>query len=189
VAHPLLEQNLVQNRIDKSARKTPSILPGHLSHSNGLAKGPARFLAVFAVACLISIAHAAEPLLTLAMGRADTSNARRVQIAKTAEASPAATVPALTTIPRSFRLSETNEVARFSTRSMMEKRTEKEVRHPFKLARRNDPANSDVRLWASASLQAGYGEVYSDKSSSIYGHNGTRWEEPSCGYVKLHVRF
>jgi hypothetical protein len=71
---------------------------------------------------------------------------------------------------------------------MLEKRTAPEARNPLQLSRAT-ARNSETKLWASASIQAGYGEVYFDKTPAIYGHNGTGWQEPSCGYVKFHIRF
>jgi hypothetical protein len=48
----------------------------------------------------------------------------------------------------------------------------------------------DAGRWASTSVEAGFGDLFSyDRSASLYGHNGTGWEEPPCGYLKVHFTF
>jgi len=44
-------------------------------------------------------------------------------------------------------------------------------------------------LLASARFQAGLGQIFPDRSDIIYGRNGTKLEEPSCGYLKISIRF
>jgi hypothetical protein len=40
------------------------------------------------------------------------------------------------------------------------------------------------KFWSC--VQAGYGEIFANKSPIIYGHN---FEEPSCGYLKFCFHF
>jgi hypothetical protein len=43
------------------------------------------------------------------------------------------------------------------------------------------------KRWSN--LEAGYGDIFCDKSPFIYGRNGTALEEPACGYLKVCFRF
>ena len=36
---------------------------------------------------------------------------------------------------------------------------------------------------------AGYGQLFYDQTAEIYGRNGTGWEEPGYGYLKVSFRF
>lgn len=42
-------------------------------------------------------------------------------------------------------------------------------------------------VWAS--FEAGYGQLFTDRSPLIYGRNGSAFEEPSCGYFRLCFSF
>jgi len=64
--------------------------------------------------------------------------------------------------------------------------------NPLALRHRHVPDN-ELRGWRGASLVAGFGDLFYDNfcdgSASPYGHNGTGWEEPPWGYLKIHFTF
>ena len=75
----------------------------------------------------------------------------------------------------------------FSITLPLRKRAESDPGSSVTLSRTNLREFGLSKMWAS--VEAGYGQLFSDKGPTIYGHNGARWEEPSCGYVKLSFSF
>lgn len=135
------------------------------------------------------IATASDPVLNLAMVRMNHTE-RHVVYRETATTTLKDIKPmALNALPSvSYQFLLNDGTPSFKA-AILEKRPAQAARNPLKLSHRTVPENTTSRLWASASIQAGYGEIYQDKTPSIYGHNGTGWQEPSCGYVKIHFRF
>lgn len=132
-----------------------------------------------------SLAVAAEPILSLTMAKLDIRSERRAPISRFA--------PGTSTTIQNARhveafLPRPTEFLSFSHSLVLKKSTAEERHHLLQLTRRS-ARNQDAKLWASASIQAGYGEIYPDETSALAGHNGTRWEEPSCGYIKIRFRF
>lgn len=66
---------------------------------------------------------------------------------------------------------------------------EREAANPLAWTRRNADDTARGGFFRTATLEAGFGQVFYDKNATIYGHNGTAWEEPGCGYLKLCFRF
>ncbi|MBC8096930.1 MAG: hypothetical protein H7Y43_14075 [Akkermansiaceae bacterium] len=145
-------------------------------------------VAVSCVAAPFTIS-ASEPILNLAMLKTDSTE-RRIVFRESPRVILKEIKPALAIEPPrlKLRLAPTTDDTSLKTMSL-EKRATPEARNPLKLSRRAARENSEARLWASASIQAGYGMIYTDKTPGLYGHNGTGWEEPGCGYVKIHFRF
>jgi hypothetical protein len=134
--------------------------------------------------------NAAEPILTLAMARFDHSASRRIQNSNEhSNSNPLAAVAALTSSDPSLATETGVESPSLSASCLLERSKNRITRSPLRLTREVAEGNVDIRLWASASIQAGYGEIYREKPARIYGHNGTGWEEPGCGYVKIQLRF
>lgn len=127
---------------------------------------------------------AAESMLSLTMAKLDFRAERR---------GPASRFSETQLVERAQHvevfLPRRNEILSLPKTLILEKPAPQEKHSPLQITRRSARGNEDAKLWASASIQAGYGEIYSDKTSAIYGHNGTRWEEPSCGYIKIRFRF
>jgi len=40
-----------------------------------------------------------------------------------------------------------------------------------------------------ATLEPGFGQIYLDHPEAIYGRHGAGWQEPSCGYLKVCLKF
>ena len=148
-----------------------------------------RLLLALGLVLAILSTKAAEPILTLAMVKTDSAFDRHVRVRENLNSSRLTPKPALPNegSPTFFRRIAFEQIS-ISAPLMLEKRPEPTARNPLQFSRAT-ARNSETKLWASASLQAGYGEVYLDKTPAIYGHNGTGWQEPSCGYVKFHIRF
>ncbi len=130
---------------------------------------------------------AAEPVLTLAMAKMETRVERRLPIVREpAEASkPAPAVPASAAFARETFRGLLDEPS--LTLSQSPVRTAS--LYPFAVVRRPVASGQPVRGWARTSIEPGFGDFDAEKSVRIYGRNGTGWEEPSCGYVKIHVKF
>lgn len=127
---------------------------------------------------------AAEPILSLRMAKLEIRTERRSPISRIASGTPAAVETAQHV---EVLLPRRNEILSFPRSLVLEKPAAE--RHPLLELSRRSAFDQDAKLWASASIQAGYGEIYPDKTAAVYGHNGTRWEEPSCGYIKIRFRF
>lgn len=139
------------------------------------------FWVVLCFAASLCSIHAAEPILTLAMAKTDSLFSKE-RPANRASAKVNLVRVAPTKLSPADRLS-------LSTVKLLEKQPGPKPANPLVLTRRSALKNKAAGRWASATVQAGFGEIFYDKPASVYGRNGTGWEEPSCGYVKLQLRF
>lgn len=144
---------------------------------------------VFGLSFIQAIANAQEPVLNLAMATVDRGEHRVIH-----RDNPS---PVLKTFPSLFFRSSTSMGYHLTPDKelppvkavVMEKSRTRETRNPLKLFHSASQPSHCSTLWTSASIQAGYGDIYPDYAPGIYGRNGTGWQEPSCGYVKVHFRF
>jgi hypothetical protein len=152
---------------------------------------PASFTLAFAVALTLNALPltAAEPILTLAMAKSDSSN-YRLQKAKdrATPSSPVSATPRFNETSVRTLAPLARENIKFSTTLLLQK-PEREVTSPLTLTRKTLRADHRVGTWARTSLQAGFGDIFYDKVATAYGRTGTGCEEPSCGYLKIHLRF
>ena len=132
-----------------------------------------------------SLATAAEPILSLTMAKLDFRSERRAPISRF---TPGTSTPIQNARHVEVFLPRPTEFLSFP-HSLVLKKSAAQEPHPLLQLTRRTARNQDAKLWASASIQAGYGEIYPDKTAAVYGHNGTGWEEPSCGYIKIRFRF
>lgn len=147
-----------------------------------------RLVAALCVALPLAL-QAEGPILTLAMVKPGDLLKRQFQtvkerlgvgLSRAAQSQPAtsaAEVPALS-LTANLVLSLTVP---------LQKRADAEPGSSVMLTRTNLRELGRSKMWAS--IEAGYGQFFSDKEPTIYGHNGSRWEEPSCGYLKLSFSF
>jgi hypothetical protein len=146
--------------------------------------------AICAVLPTISL-QAQSRLLTLAMVRPDDLLSRReatttdhvVREAPASIATPAQPEP---TASEGFSLL-TAEKFVLSLRTMQELRRESQGSNAFSLSRMSLRDLGRPNTWAC--LQAGYGQLFNDKTPLIYGRNGSWLEEPSCGYFRICFSF
>jgi hypothetical protein len=133
--------------------------------------------------------RSAEPILTLAYLRTDTAPSyapspgpARATVFLQAPSVPSTNAPA--------RLSlDTNGVPVQTVTALSLSTGEQPSRDMLKAGPRTDEEAERRGLWASARFQAGVGQIFHDRPAVIYGRNGTRWEEPGCGYLKVSIRF
>ena len=151
-----------------------------------IARAARGMIIVFAAGLILNHSlAAAEPILSLRMAKLEIRTERRAPISRLGSGTPAAIETARhVEVP----LPRRNEMLSFP-RSLVLEKPVAERHRLLEISRRDALNDEDAKLWASASIQAGYGEIYPDKIAAIYGHNGTRWEEPSCGYIKIRFRF
>jgi len=164
---------------------------------SGFSHPSRRWIAIAVSAFLFAIASAPadDRILTLAMVNYSLLPAHQVQTMRDnypglvptvfkAPDEPAATSAVLTFFSAQISISP----ARFAE-------MQAQIERPFQLEPPNvlalaGQASSDrgfARVWNR--LGAGYGQVFYDKTAVLYGRNGTRWEEPGCGYLKISFRF
>jgi hypothetical protein len=151
-------------------------------------KSPSRRTTLFALALGITFnGVAAEPALTLAMAKPELRMERRVAIVR----------PAPVTLKLEQPVPQPTAFAAETFQGLLEEssglRLHKPIRtaslYPFAVVRRPADSSRPASRWASASIEPGFGDFDADKPVRIYGRNGTGWEEPSVGYVKIHVKF
>jgi hypothetical protein len=165
-------------------RKAPTPRPAGRAHSTRLLS---RISMVTMFSLMLPIAASAEsPILTLAMVRPEDMVKRHVQIPRERPAAEVfQTAPAPAAAPVSFetlRLS-LGETAILSLAAPLQRRSES---GSVMLTRTNLREFGRPRMWAS--LEAGYGQVF-EKGKTLYGHNGSLWEERGGGYLKLIFSF
>ena len=145
-----------------------------------------------ACALLSTVSSQAQSrLLTLAMLRPDDLPVRRVSIVAdrlvidTAAPAPAPVQPVSTTSESLSLL--TAEKFVLSIRSVSEWRRDPPAGNAFSLSRISLRDLGRPNTWAY--FQAGYGQLFNDKTPVIYGRNGAWFEEPSCGYFRICFSF
>ena len=84
---------------------------------------------------------------------------------------------------------ETFDKALATQTMMLEKPVRTAALYPFPVSRRASDKETSRGRWANTSVEPGFGDLDCIKPVAIYGRNGTGWEEPSVGYVKVHIRF
>jgi hypothetical protein len=128
--------------------------------------------------------EAAEPLLTLAMAKVDYSDHHFQSIKERVSVNPTVSpAPRISETPTDTLKPLATEKAFLSTKLVLAK-PERQSTNPFILAGKGAHAG----LWAKASFQAGYGQVFFNQTEKTYCPSGTGWEEPGCGYLKVHFR-
>ena len=148
--------------------------------------------AVFATALSLLLpftTFAEGPVLTLAMVKPGDLLKRQFQPLKErlGVGAPRATQPQPAAPSVDSRRLMLTEKIILSLNVPLEKRSDSEPGSSVMLTRTNLRELGLSRMWAS--LEAGYGQFFSDKGPMIYGRNGARWEEPSCGYLKITFSF
>jgi hypothetical protein len=132
--------------------------------------------------------RAAEPILTLAMVNYGSLPGHPFQFAPdqfSISASPSVSVSAKDILVEPINLSITEDTFPTSVLSL-------ESRHALTsagsllLTRKN--LREDHR-WNRSRFQPGFGQIFYDKTASVYGRNGTGWEEPWVGYLKIRFHF
>jgi hypothetical protein len=124
---------------------------------------------------------ATEPIVTLAM--VDYSSAPNYTLSALVESGTGTAPSALT--HKSMQSNVSFISKELVSISLALQKPQPTRRSPLSLSRKH-PGDT---VWTSASLQAGYGEIFCDKKVSVYGRNGTAWEEPACGYLMVHFSF
>lgn len=139
------------------------------------------FASMLGVVCV----GAAEPIITLKMAKLELPERRFpivrdrvVVVASERQNSPAAE-NFKTMTPEQFAL-PTN---------LLLAKPDHEARNLLVISRKHSRENSHSGLWASASFQAGYGQIFLDQNERTYSPTGTGWQEPGCGYLKIRFRF
>jgi hypothetical protein len=159
--------------------------------SSGSAKTSLRALlfAALTLLCAVSSLRAEGPILTLAMVNYDflaSSRARAIRDNFVAKVDHHFSLSPQELEPDSI-LSFFAERFDLPTTTFLEKRPLPEAPNPLLLTLRNNGEDGHPHVWAN--LSAGYGEVFPYKSVTIYGRNGSCWEEPSCGFLKFSFNF
>lgn len=132
---------------------------------------------------------AAEPIITLKMAKLEISDRRfttsRERFAATV---PVATVETVNQPPPENFKSLMVEKFNLPTTSLLAKPEATPI-NPLEITRRISRSNSRVGLWASATFQAGYGQIFFDQIEKTYCPTSTGWEVPGCGYLKIRFKF
>ena len=145
-------------------------------------------LAFFVFFCGAGAIQAAEPIITLTMAKLEVSD-RRFSLTRNRPAINAPAAPE-TPIPQSSESFKTFTSENFTLPThLLLARPGHETRNPLVITHRNSHENSRAGLWASASVQAGYGQIFFDQTEKTYYATGPGWQEPGCGYLKIRFRF
>jgi len=144
-------------------------------------------LVLLGLLCAGTSLRAEGPILPLAMVNYDSLVSRRVVrdalVAKVAH--PFSLTPEELD-PRSV-LSFFAEKISLPTTEFLERRPPPEASNPLLLTLKNYGENGRSHVWAS--LTFGYGQIFLDKTVTIYGRNGGCFEEPGCGFLKVKFDF
>jgi hypothetical protein len=166
---------------------------GFVSRSLNLRRISVRAFFLAAICALLpaSSLQAQNRLLTLAMVRPDDLAVRRVTTAAdrlVIETSTLAPAPSQSLSAPTGGLSLlAAEKFVLSIRTLPEWRRDPQAVNAFSLSRMSLRDFGRPNAWAY--LQAGYGQLFNDKTPLIYGRNGSWFEEPSCGYFRVCFSF
>jgi hypothetical protein len=138
---------------------------------------------VLAILCFFAGGSSAEPILHIARAKTESRARESLQLPKTRS------------IARS-NASQANLLSAALTNSLQEfnapgtallQRRASAAASPLLLGKKHVRIQSHSEI--QASVRAGYGEIFYDKSAAVYGRNGTGWQEPGCGYLKIDLSF
>jgi hypothetical protein len=146
-------------------------------------------LVLLGLLCATASLRAEGPVLTLAMVNYDSLASRQARAIRNSLVTKVDRPVSLT--PEELApdgiLSFLAEKVALPTTTFLQTRPLSEAPNPLLLTLKNYGEDGRYHVWAS--LTAGYGQIFLYKSVTIYGRNGSCWEEPSCGFFKFSFNF
>ena len=144
-------------------------------------------LVLLGLLCAGTSLRAEGPILTLAMVNYDSLvNRRVVRDVLVAKVDHSLTLTQEELDPRSV-LSFFTEKISLPTTEFLERRPPPGASNPLLLTLKNYGEDGRSHVWAS--LTVGYGQIFLYKTVTIYGRNGSCFEEPGCGFLKVNFDF
>jgi len=136
---------------------------------------------------IVTSVRAEGPALTLAMVDYSSLSARRIQVSDHDALAIRSAPPVAETM---VTLGETVESfvqkISLSTTVFLHRQIVPEA-NPLLLTLKHPIDTNRSKAWGS--LTAGYGQIFLNKTYSIYPRNGSIWQEPGYGFLKLSFNF
>ena len=187
-AWELAVQDAFSTLTSRGSERTPGKTGLH-QHIQGFRRALSALMA-FVVICVSGAvaARATEPIITLKMAKLEVPD-RRFPITRDRLVVNAPVAPE-NRDQRALENFKPLAAEKFTLpANLLLAKPNRASKNPLVLTRKNSRVNSHVGLWASASIQAGYGQIFFDQTEKTYCPTGNGWQEPGCGYLKIRFRF